>query len=1107
MSDRRRSVRLAAAVSSILSAPAIAVGAGLAIALATAPIAQAQETASQLSGYVVNSSGEPVVGARVTILHVPSGTTSTVTTTNSGQFIATGLRVGGPYRVTAKAEGMQDAAVEELYTQIGQRSSVTLVAQPITQLAGVEVTSTSERDVTIGAGSRFGAQEVRELPSISRDIKDVVRIDPKAWVDPTNSDALEIAGVNNRYNSITVDGVRQSDDFGLNNNGYPTQRSPLSVDAIESFTVLSAPFSVEYSSFRGSTINVVTKSGTNEFSGSAYYYSGDDSMVGDKSKGRDLDFTFDEETYGGTFGGPIIQDKLFFFLNYEKLDRTAPQDFGPAGSGFPVEVSGVTQAEYDQILGIAQTVYGFDAGLNRLSTLPEEDEKILAKVDWNINDSQRASFAYQSTEGNEVITSNNSSSQNRLSAPSNWYNRAITLDSYSAQLFSDWNEFFSTEIKFARKEVEVRQDSLQGTDFAEMQIRTPTGGTVFIGPDEFRHANFLTNDLDTIKLKGNFFLGDHTVTVGYEREMLDIFNLFVPRSQGQYFFNPTPDGSGGTISGIDNFANQVATGFNYTNAFSNNADDGAAAFDYNLDSFYVQNEWQVNPDFKIQAGVRLDKFSSNDDPLLNGNFTNRYGFTNLSTLDGRDLLMPRIGFNWQWRPETTIYGGWGLFGGGTPNVWISNSFSNDGVTVVQTNVNATTNTQLIPAALSGMNGFDIPQEVQDFHETLRGDGAVNAVDPDFEVPSQYRWNLGIKHTLPWDIEMTADAIISRVKDEVLWQDLRLVQTGTAPDGRPRYSQAPDGRSNAFIQDFLLTNTGGGEGNVYTIDFAKTWRTGAGRFDAYFGYGYQDIKDINPGTSSTASSNWDNLAVADPNNPELSTSNYEIKHQFKGQFTWRKAFFGDYETSVALVGERRSGRPFSFTFGGGTPLSVFGDPRQASRQRALFYVPASPTDVIYEARCTAADVTASVTGCSSTNSFTSANAAAAQFASDMEAYIDEQGLTKYRGRIVPRNSHTSSWLSVLDLRLSQELPIWRKARGILTFDVENLANMIDSDWGQLRQVSFAYFTPVVDVNRIDSATNRFVYRPRSGQSGPVAPNQSLSALPSVWKIQLGVRIEF
>ena len=235
--DRRRSVRLAAAVSSILSAPAVALGAGFAAVLA-APLAVAQETSSQLSGFVVGEDGQPIAGARVSIVHVPSGTSSTATTGPSGQFSATGLRVGGPYRITTQAEGMQDAVVEDLYTQLAQRTSVTLVAQPIATLAGVEVTGTFERDVSIGAGARFGAQDVRELPSISRDIKDVVRINPKAWVDPTNSDALEVAGVNGRYNTVTVDGVRQSDDFGLNNNGYPTQRSPLSVDAIEAVSVL-----------------------------------------------------------------------------------------------------------------------------------------------------------------------------------------------------------------------------------------------------------------------------------------------------------------------------------------------------------------------------------------------------------------------------------------------------------------------------------------------------------------------------------------------------------------------------------------------------------------------------------------------------------------------------------------------------------------------------------------------------------------------------------------------------------------------------------------------------------------------------------------------------
>jgi outer membrane receptor for ferrienterochelin and colicin len=1124
MSDRRRSVHLTAAVTSILSAPAVALGAGLVMTLAAVPYAQAQETASQLSGFVVDAEGKPIAGAAVTIVHVPSGTTANVTTGASGQFSATGLRVGGPYSVTAKAAGMQDAMVADLYTQLAQRSSVTLVAQPIAQLAGVEVTGSSERDVTIGAGSRFSSQDVRTLPSISRDIKDVVRIDPKAWIDPTNSDALEVAGVNNRYNSITIDGVRQSDDFGLNNNGYPTQRSPLSVEAIQDVSILTAPFSVEYGMFRGSTINVVTKSGTNEFSGSAYYYTGKDDLAGDRSKERELTFTFDEETHGGTFGGPIIKDKLFFFLSYEKLDRKAPQEFGPAGSGAAVEIKGVTQAEYDQVVNISTNVYGFDPG-QRFDVLTEADEKILGKLDWNLSESQRASLSYQHTEGNEVITSNNSSSLNRISTPSNWYNRAITMDSASLQLFSDWTPWFSTEFKLARKEVEVRQDSLMGTDFAEMQIATAAipddpmtpanefkpAGTVFVGSDEFRHANFLTNDLDAIKLKGSFFLGDHTLMLGYERETLEIFNLFVPRSSGLYVF-----------SSIANFQNRTATSLSYTNAFTNVKEDGGAGFGYDVDSFYFQDEWQATPDLKLEAGVRLDKYSGSDQPLLNSNFAGRYGFANTSTLDGRDLVMPRIGFNWQWRPETTIYGGWGLFGGGSPNVWVSNSFSGDGVTVVSQSINSSSPAAL-QAGLSNVDGFNINQAVRANHTLLRGDGEVSVVDPNFEIPSQYRWNLGMKHTLPWDIEWTADIVLSRVKDEVLWKDLRLVQTGTAPDGRPRYTTRADtSPCNPPLtgtcvrpsgQDLLLTNTHQGEGTVFATDFSKTWRTRAGRFDAYFGYGHQDIKDVNSGTSSTARSNWDSFAVADPNNPGLETSNYEIEHQFKGLFSWRKAFFGDNETSIAVVAERRSGRPFSYTFGAGT--GVFGDPRQSSRQRALFYVPGAAgtaADVIYEGLCSASEVNV-VAGCASTASFSSGGAAAAQFRSDTDAFIESQELGRYRGKIVARNSGRSAWVTTLDLRLAQEIPIWRNARGVVSLDIENLANMIDNDWGQISQVSFIYVAPVLDVNRIATtgcpanAPSCYVYRPRLGFTGPTAPVSSITALNSVWRVQLGLRFEF
>jgi len=344
MSARRKSTRLAVAVSSILAAPAIATGFGLVAGLALAPEVRAQETASQVGGIVLDAEGKPVAGAQISIVHVPSGTSSSATSNASGQFVVTGLRVGGPYTITASSSGFQSAAVENVYAELGRRANVTLTVLPTAQLAEVEVTAAGMAATAVGVGTEFTAETIANAPSINRDLKGTLRIDPKAWVDPTNSDALEVAGVNNRYNSLTVDGVRQSDDFGLNNNGYPTQRSPISLEAVEALSLLSAPFDVQYSSFRGSTINVVTKSGTNEFTGSMFYYTYDDSLVGDKSKDRDFNFAFDEEKWGFSVGGPIIKDKLFFFASYEKLDRQAPQDYGPTGSGAAVEVPGVTQA-------------------------------------------------------------------------------------------------------------------------------------------------------------------------------------------------------------------------------------------------------------------------------------------------------------------------------------------------------------------------------------------------------------------------------------------------------------------------------------------------------------------------------------------------------------------------------------------------------------------------------------------------------------------------------------------------------------------------------------------------------------------------------------------
>jgi outer membrane receptor for ferrienterochelin and colicin len=1088
MSARRRSTRLAMAVSSILAAPAMVTGFGLAAGLAFAPEVLAQETSAQIAGIVVDADGAAVAGAEVKVLHVPSGTTSTAATNASGQFSLSGLRVGGPYTVTATSEGNQAAAVENVYAELGRRPALTLALVPTAQLAEVQVTAAGMQSTAVGVGTEFSAEAIASAPSIARDLKGTLRIDPKVSIDPSNQDAMSVAGNNDRYNSFTVDGVRQSDDFGLNYNGYPTQRSPISLDAVEAVSVLSAPFDVQYSGFRGATINVVTKSGTNDFHGSAFYYKFDDSLVGDKSKGQKINVgAFSEEKYGATLGGPIIQDKLFFFLSYEKFDGKTPVDYGPNGSGAATEIAGVSLNDYNCILAITTAVsetpatdtcpahtdrYQYDPGVN-LPTPTAKDEKVLGKLDWNISDTQRASLSYQHTKGNEVIQYNTGGSY--LSTPSGWYNRAITMDSYSLQLFSSWSERFATELKVSRKEIETLQDGLGGNVFSNFYVRASGGGYVYIGTDVYRQANYLTNDLDQVKLKGTWFLGDHTVSLGYEREMLDIYNLFLPFSRGQYYF-----------SSIANYAAGTASSLTYANAGTNDANDAAAKFGYNTDSLYLQDSWQVTPEFEVQGGVRFERFSSGDKPAYNQYFDERYGFSNQETLDGRDLVMPRLGFNWQVEPETMVRGGVGLFGGGTPNVWVSNSFSNDGVTVLQVFGNSTERQDV-------EGGGYIPQTVLDCVDAdttstesrCVHDSTTNAIDPNFKIPSQWRYNLGIEHYFPNDWKMTADLMYSDVKNEVLWQDLRLHQIDTAPDGRPIYAQnGPPADTRALngrdpIQDLLLTNTSQGSATIFTIDLSKSWQTRAGQVDLYVGYGHQDVIDVNPGTSSIASSNYKYVSTDDPNNPKAATSNYEIEHRFTLALNWKKAFFADAFTSAGLFVERRSGRPYSYTMTPyvypNTTITAFGDPWYRYN-RQLFYVPTVGDPLVTYSSQAVEDA--------------------------VNAFIDGTALSKYRGQIAPRNAFSSPWVTTADLRLAQEIPMGVKdLRAILTLDIENVANLLNSNWGRFEQVGYPYNVSVVTADIVDG---QYVY------SGTVPTEVKKSMTPSqqsLWRIQLGFRIEF
>ncbi len=1069
----------------------------LAVMVFAIPVASnAQETTSSIVGSVRDEAGNPVNGAPITIRHEPTGRTATTTSNSAGSFRVGGLRVGGPYTVTLSGASSASGAmfseqrVENVFTQLGEPFTMNFTAT--TQIVEEVVVTGSLQEFTtrLGAGSTFGRDSIDGMANVNRDFKNVVRQDPRVTIDPTNDNAISIAGMNNRFNSLTVDGVRQNDDFGLNNSGFPTQRAPVSIDSLEQITVEVAPFDVSYGGFTGGTINAVTKSGTNEWDGSIAFYNSNDSLIGDKSEDDNVDLgNFDEDTIAVTLSGPIVKDRVWFFASYDEFTATDTSAllFGPAGSGRANEIDEVTQADVDEVIRIANQVYGFDAGVLPDSGTDVKDEKLLIKLDAAIGDNHDLSITYQDVTGNALNPQGSSTSASRLGLPSNWYDRSEELEAWSAQLFSAWNDVFSTELKISGKDQVTGQVSLNGTDFAQMTIETAAGGSIRVGPDIFRHANQLTNEQMQIKFKADYLYGEHNISFGIEREELDVFNLFVFRSEGEYDFDSIAD-----------FENRTASFMNYRNAFTNDENDGAAAFGFNINSIYAQDSIDINDRLSITFGVRHDWYEASDTPADNAGFSSRNGFANTATLDGRSVTMPRFGFSYDFDNGTRLRGGVGLFSGGNPNVWISNSFSNDGQTIVEVDDSGAidpncADVKSSPEALTNVDAFNIAPEVQAC--MFQGAGSVEATDPNFKVPSTWRVNLAAEREFDLGFLgdswfLTAEAVLSRVNYAAEWKELTRTQVDTAIDGRPIYDTPP-------TYDVVLTNTTDGFSNTYTLSAAKSWDTNAGIWDLSMAYTYMDAEDVNPSQSSTVSSNFGRPATFDRNDRRLTTSDFEIEHRFNGTFGWQKNLFGDNMTRISGFFEFRSGKRFSYTMREGAgDTSVWGGHRDfARRDSQLMYVPlANDPNVIFS--FTPGDLV---------------NDPALE--ANFNNFIEQAGLEGYRGQIMPRNHDTTDGRSKVDLRIQQEiglatLPGVGETKIDLFLDIENLGNLINNDWGRVEQVFFPFnYIAVGEVSINDNG--QYVYGPfgSSGDfDGGIDP-AGFFELPSLWKVQLGIKIGF
>lgn len=1017
--------------------------------------ALANETTSAIKGQIKGPSGNPAAGTKITIVHLPSGSTKETETNDAGYFTAKGLRVGGPYRVVVDSDVFADQTFNNINLQVGADYPVNVTLERQSDVEQIVVTGRPISRMSGGTGpaATFTLEDLENQPAINRDLKDIVRIDPRVTIDDSRG-SINCGGGNPRFNSLTLDGVRMNDNFGLSSNGYPTIRAPFSFDSIEQVAVELAPFDVQYGGFTSCNINAVTKSGGNEVHGGVFFDYTNDSMKGDKIEGEDYDNgDYTEKRYGFNVGLPLIKDSLFLFTSYEKLEGVKQYNYGGLDTG------SVTAADVARVQQIAQDVYGYDAG-GMPSSAPVEDEKILVKLDWNINDDHRANLIYNYNDG--FTLSQSDAYSNTVTLDNHFFKQSAEFTSIIGSLYSDWSDEFSTEIRLGKSELDQTVRSLDAaSSFGEMQIRTEDGGTIYIGPDDSRQSNALSYETVTAKIAGTYYLDQHTITAGYEFEELDVFNQFVQHTQGEWRFKSVDDFE-------DGFADRVY----YNNAAgTNDPTDAAASFAYAQHTLYVQDEYSFTDlDATLTFGLRYDKYTSDDKPNYNENFTNRYGFSNQSTFDGIDLIQPRVGFEWYATDALEVRAGVGLFSGGNPNVWLSNSYSNDGITNIGTSIRGGVDLFATPNVNGGTPGYEVPQSLYDqVANTVigSGDSSVNAVDPDFEMPSEWKYSVGATYTTEDEYVFSLDYLFTKRKDAAFLEDIALQDSGnTTFDGRPILEEKETGRYG----DLLLTNVSGDSGESHVISAAMSKRFDNG-ISVQLAYAYTDSTDVNPMTSSVASSNYGNLATYDPTNPGAHTSDYEIPHRFTMTLGYTTELFDGYNTRFNLFSETYKGLPYSYTFDDSD--GVWGD-SNSNGGRQLMYIPeVNDPNVVYD--MTPEEVT------------------------EFNEWISAQGLA--RGEISGRNRQNADWFTKVNFKMTQEVPGFMPGhKGEVFFVIDNLTNMLNDDWGVLKKGSFVG-NSMVTVDLDDQG--RYVYSDFNPNNGKTATQSSAS----VWEMRVGVRYTF
>ena len=1054
-------------------------------------------TNSSISGNVYDKDSQTLPGASILAVHTPSGTRYSASTDATGNFSISNMRVGGPYNVTVTFVGFTNFVDKDVYLQLGENKTFKVVlAEESNELQ--EVVVRTSRDNTFnsqrtGAQTVINSDKIKALPSLSRNISDFARLTPQAQL--RGDDVLSIGGQNNRFNAIYIDGAVSNDVFGLaanGTNGGQTGVSPISIDAIEQFQVSVAPFDVKLSGFAGGAISAITRSGTNNFEGSAYFLNRDESIAGKTPPSlagtapRQKLGDFSAITYGVRAGGALIKDKLFYFINYEKQDNDTPQPFELS------TYTGLSGGRLDELRAKLATYNGYNPGnfANTVRTLLSD--KLIGKIDWNINDNHKLSFKHSYVKAEQFSPSRSSITAISFDNGSQLFN-SVT-NSTSLELSSRFGNKFSNNLVVAYTNVADDRDAA-GDPFPTVQIFDGANQSIFFGAEAFSTANLLDQKILTITDNFEINTGISKITLGTHNEFSQSKNVFFGNNFGSYRYNSLDDFL------LDRRPNRFQ--LNYS-LIGGDGDEslGAAEFGTKQFGFYAQNEMRISDNFKLSYGVRVDipvwedglgnaDFNNRTAPLLQAAGKNLQGAVVGESINTTAHIAPRIGFNYDLngKKTTQFRGGAGVFTSRLPLVWPGGTYNNNGVTQGAIQITNAAQMPLFnanPSVASQLTGVPNTGAFPRPGSGGRG-GNIDLFAKDFKLPQVFKASFAIDQKLPLGFVLTSEVTYNDNISAVTYEDLNIRAASSylaGADNRPRFN-GNNRVDNQYLGIYLGSNTS--EGKAYNVSFtlAKNFRSDFidGNISGTYSYGKSTV--LMDATSSQNSSQWRNTENFNGANAlTLSRSDFDPGRRIisNGNATLKWSKFT--KSRIGFFYEGAQGTPISYVYNDGGRLM-----QDTFTNSALIFVPAVKSDI----------------------RFVTANGLTPDQQWDaFSAFIEgNEYLRSRKGKYAERNGDRLKTSHIVDLKFAQEFIINvgnKKHTFELTADIFNFTNLLNKNWGKRYFTSNDSVGLLTQVGTINSTTPpTFTYNPATGNTVNQVDDVGLNS--SRWQMQTGIRYTF